>query len=92
MVAGAMACLKPSFLASAMRWSGRKTRANFPAEADLAKDDVIFGELAAGDGGSNGEADSEIGGGILELHAADYVDENIFVAQGELGAALQHGE
>ena len=59
---------------------GAENRANFPAEADLAKDDVIFGEFAAGDGGGDSETDGEIGGGILEFHAADHVDEDIFVA------------
>ena len=69
-----------------------ESRAHFPAQADFAKNDEIFGEFAPSDGRSDGKADGEIGGGIIELESTDDINKDIFIIELEFGAALDDGD
>lgn len=67
---------------------GTEGRTNLAAEADFAENDVFLAELTSGDGGGDSHADGEVGGGIVELDAANDVDEDVFIGQAKFCAAL----
>ena len=70
---------------------GTKGGADFPAEANFTKNNVVFVEFTTGDGGSDGEADGEVGARVVKLHAADDINKNIFVLEFELRAFFEYG-
>lgn len=71
---------------------GAEGGADFATKADFAEHYEFFREFTAGDGGGNGEADCEVGGGILDFEAANDINEDVFIVELEFGAALDDGD
>ena len=89
--AGSTQRVKPRAAASEVARLGRAHAADLPREADLAEGRQVGGQRLAPVGRSHGEAQREVQGGLVELHAAHHVHEEVPVAEGQVRRTLEHG-